>query len=116
MESFGNAGEIIRTARKKKKISAEKLGLMLDPQVTSSAVTAWERGQNKPSVEVIRQICDALEIDARSFYNQSSVQYCYVNLDDPMRKDMETFEDCYTRMTDTQRKAVLAVASAMVDC
>lgn len=115
METSRNAGAIIRSARKGKKISAEKLGLMLDPPVTSSAVTAWERGQNNPSIEVIRQICNVLEIDVRSFYRQEEVELTFVNLDDPMRKDMETFESCYSRMNDTQRKAVLAVASAMVE-
>ena len=110
-------GALIRQARKKKGITSVQLASMLEPPRKPQTVTAWERGISSPDAESISQISRILEIDARSFYGQcEEAGYMVLCPDDPMRKDMQTLENCYTRMTDTQRKAVLAVASAMVDC
>lgn len=110
-------GALIRQARKNKGITSVQLASMLEPPRKPQTVTAWERGVSSPDAESISQISRILGIDARSFYGQCDEDgYQVISLQDPIRKDMEAFEDCYTRMTDTQRKAVLAVASAMVDC
>lgn len=100
-------GENIKTARKRKRYSAEKLGELLDPPVTYAAVYAWEKGKNEPSVAYILQMCELLD----------STIYEFIDL--PQREDADASDEvaeCMSRMTDTQRDAVLRVARAMVEC
>lgn len=108
-------GELIRQARKTKRISARELGGRLSPPVTHGAIYAWESGKNKPNAEAIWQISEILEIDIRSFFpdSDSSVEYRFVALDEP--DGLDELSDNYRKMNDKQRKAVLAVASAMVE-
>lgn len=108
-------GELIKQARKTKRISARELGDKLSPPVTYGAIYAWESGKNKPNADVIWQISEILEIDIRSFFpgSDSSVEYRLVSLGEP--DGLDELSDNYRKMNDKQRKAVLAVASAMVE-
>ena len=99
-------GQNIKAARKRKRYSAEKLGELLDPPVTYAAIYAWEKGKNEPSVAYILQMCEVLETPIYEF------------IDFPQREDADTSEEMaryMSRMTDTQRDAVLGVARAMVE-
>ena len=99
-------GENIKTARKRKRYSAEKLGEMLDPPVTYAAVYAWEKGKNEPSVAYILQMCELLD----------STIYEFIDL--PQREDADASDEVaeyMSRMTDTQRRAIVNVAKAMVE-
>ena len=99
-------GENIKTARKRKRYSAEKLGEMLDPPVTYAAVYAWEKGKNEPSVAYILQMCEVLD----------STIYEFIDL--PQREDADASDEVaeyMSRMTDTQRRAIVNVAKAMVE-
>lgn len=107
-------GKLIRGARKSRGFSAEALGARLSPSVTANTVTAWERGQNRPRVEYVRQISEILEIDVRSFFPEQSPSHELIALN----KDVDGLEELnenYRKMSEKQRKAVLAVASAMVE-
>ena len=109
-------GALIRQARKSKGITSIELAEMLTPKKKPQTVTAWERGISSPDAESLSQIANLLEIDVRSFYGQEdSQEFAVVQLDDPMRRDIAEFESCYARMSESQRRAVLAVASAMVE-
>ncbi|MBQ9784253.1 MAG: helix-turn-helix transcriptional regulator [Clostridia bacterium] len=100
-------GEKIKTARKAKRMSAEKLGELLDPPVTYAAVYAWEKGKNEPSLGYLLQICDALDLDLSDFVDIPKTQ--------PMCEAAE-INQYLSRMSEKQRSAVLGVARAMVDC
>ena len=109
-------GALIRQARKSKGITSIELAEMLTPKKKPQTVTAWERGISSPDAESLSQIANLLEIDVRSFYGQEdSREFVVVQLDDPIKRDIAEFESCYARMSESQRRAVLAVASAMVE-
>lgn len=105
MESF-ISGEKIKAARKSKKLSAERLGEMLDPPVTYAAIYAWEKGKNEPSLNYVSQICAILDIAIYEIVNLPT----YVG---------ETYQEEMARymaqMTKPQRNAMLGVAKAMVE-
>lgn len=99
-------GENINAARKRKRYSADKLGELLDPPVTYAAVYAWEKGKNEPSVAYILQMCEILD----------STIYEFIDL--PQREDADASDEVaeyMSRMTDTQRRAIVNVAKAMVE-
>ena len=99
-------GESIKVARKKKRYSAEKLGELLDPPVTYAAIYAWEKGKNEPSINYIMQLCEILD---------SSV-YDLIDLPKHGETDYQEEMSRYmSRMSDTQRSAMLGVARAMVE-
>ena len=52
-------GSLIRSARRRKGMTAAQLGDALDPSVTESAVTSWERGRTMPTFQAVEQM-DAL--------------------------------------------------------
>ena len=55
-------GSLIRSARKRRGITAAQLGGALDPSVTESAVTSWERGRTAPSYLAVEQIDGVLGV------------------------------------------------------
>ena len=110
-------GELIKQARRQKKMSARELGERLIPPVTFAAVYGWESGNRMPNADTLLQISKILEIDVKSLLlkdNEPASNY-FVSSNDAVRRDMAEFESCYVRMSDSQRRAVLAVASAMVE-
>ena len=109
-------GTLIKMARKQKHLSARELGERLSPPVTHGAVYGWESGKNKPNADTVWQISEILEIDLRSFFPESEEELPCLDLKNPLKTDIEAFENFYSRMNETQRKAVLCVARAMVDC
>ena len=109
-------GELIRAARKKKGMSAEKLGELLEPPVTFGAVYGWEKGKAKPNADTLWQISEILEVDIRQFFAEPGESRFYwesVSLDD--RDDARELCDCYSKMSDEQKAAVLTVVKSMVD-
>lgn len=117
MSSENHVGKIIKAARKKKGVSAAALGSLLDPPMTYGAIYAYEAGKNKPNAEVVAQISKILEIDVRSFFpsDQPSVSYAVVGVDDETNENVKILGDCYRKMDDAQRSAILTVAKAMVE-
>ena len=49
-------GSLIRSARRRKGMTAAQLGDALDPSVTESAVTSWERGRTMPAYQAVEQM------------------------------------------------------------
>ena len=99
-------GQSIKAARKRKRYSAEKLGELLDPPVTYAAIYAWEKGKNEPSINYIMQLCDLLDTSI------------YELMDLPNREECDYQEEMaryMSRMSETQRTAMLGVARAMVE-
>lgn len=95
-------GAAIREARKAKGISASALGEMLEPCVTHTAVYKWELGQTEPGISHMLQMRDILGLNLTQFFGEETRQH----------SEIETY---LSRMSEKQRKAVLAVASAMVE-
>ena len=49
-------GSLIRSARRRKGMTAAQLGEALNPSVTESAVTSWERGRTMPTYQAVEQM------------------------------------------------------------
>ena len=99
-------GESIKAARKRKRYSAEKLGELLDPPVTYAAIYAWEKGKNEPSINYIMQLCEILETSV----------YDFIDLPKQDENDyQEEMARYMSRMSESQRSAMLGVARAMVE-
>lgn len=49
-------GSLIRSARRRRGLTAAQLGEALDPSVTESAVTSWERGRTMPAYQAVEQM------------------------------------------------------------
>lgn len=116
-ERKGYIGAILRKARQNKGFTAKEVGEKLSPQRKGQTVTQWERGSTSPSPHDLAQLINLLEIDSRCFYQteEARTEYYFVTLDDEKSEDVRHLNDCFSQMNDKQRKAVLAVASAMVD-
>ena len=104
-------GRVIRDLRNDKNMKSEELASMLVPVKTAGTVTAWERGETEPSSDYIMQMCEIFDVEPAFFFRSRKAP----ELEGFELAKMNTLSTYYTRMTDTQRKAVLAVASAMVD-
>ena len=100
-------GKAIRDQRKVKKISAAKLGEMLDPPVTFGAVYAWENERNEPNVRYLSQISDILCLDFSQYVGSTRK----TNQPDYVAVLVESCE----KMSETQRAAILTVVKSMVD-
>ena len=61
-------GRIIRDARKRKNLSQEQLGAMV--QVKKNAVGAWEAGRSRPDLSSIPELCRILDIPLNVFFGQ----------------------------------------------
>lgn len=105
-------GSAIREARKSRRMSAEKLGELLDPPVSHVAVCAWETGKNNPNVRTVMQIGDILGVDASSLLNGDVAgAHCAASAD---RDDFRELRECFCKMSKDQRAAVLTVVESMV--
>lgn len=49
-------GSLIRSARRRRGLTAAQLGEALSPSVTESAVTSWERGRTMPAYQAVEQM------------------------------------------------------------
>lgn len=118
MNANGNdIGDLIRAARKKKRISARELGERLSPSVTFGAIYGWESGKTKPNADTLLQISKILDVDIKALLPgfDGNLEFAVETTSESARRDLAEFESCYARMSESQRRAVLAVASAMVE-
>ena len=118
MNASGNEiGDLIKAARKKNRISARELGERLSPSVTFGAVYGWESGKTKPNADTLLQISKILDVDIKALLPgfEGNLEFAVETTSESARRDIAEFESCYVRMSDSQRRAVLAVASAMVE-
>lgn len=105
-------GRVIRDLRTSKNLKSEELASMLAPAKSAGTVTAWERGETEPSSEYIMQMCDIFDVEPGLFFKNRKTPE--LNGFDVAK--MNALNNCYIRMNDNQRSAVLGVARAMVDC
>lgn len=110
-------GELIKSARKKKGMSARELGERLEPKVTFAAVYGWEGAKCMPNADTLLQISKILDVDIKALLPgfEGHLEFTVETTSESARRDIAEFESCYARMSDSQRRAVLAVASAMVE-
>lgn len=114
-ETAATIGDAIRTARKQKGMTIEQLAVLMRPPVTKATVSAWETGRNRIKADALDQICAILEVDAGSLM---PTKFVYATTELPAReRDSESEEMALymSRMSQTQRSAVLGVARAMVE-
>ncbi len=64
MDNKNTIGELISTARKKKKLTQQELAKLL--MVTDKAVSNWETGKNYPDIAILKNISKYLDIDLLS--------------------------------------------------
>ena len=95
-------GDVIKTARGAKRVSAPALGQMLDPSVSATAIYKWERNDTEPSLSHLKQLSGILDIDLADVFGFE---------DDAYKLDVYM-----SRMTENQRNAIIGVARAMVEC
>ena len=108
-------GSAIREARKSCRMSAEKLGELLDPPVSHVAVCAWETGKNNPNVKTVMQISDILGVDVRKIFpeDQGCFDYGFENI--PTSENAQKLCGFYEKMSEEQKAAILVVARSMID-
>lgn len=106
-------GQVIRSMRADLGMEAKDLGLALNPTKSPSTVTSWERGETEPSCDCLIQLAELFGIDPGDFYQHRKVRANLANAFEVA--NLNALSDCYTQMNDTQRRAVLGVAKAMVE-
>lgn len=105
-------GRVIRDLRTERNLKSDELASMFKPAKTAGTVTAWERGETEPSSDYIMQMCDIFDVEPSLFFKNRKAP-SLVGFD---AAKLNALNDCYIRMNDNQRSAVLGVARAMVDC
>lgn len=114
-ETAATIGVAIRSARKQKGMTIDQVANLMKPPVTKAAVSAWETGRNRIKADALDQICAILEVDAGSLM-PSNLVYSTTELP-TIEHDSESEEMAryMSRMSETQRSAVLGVARAMIE-
>ena len=106
-------GQVIRSLRTDLGMEAKDLGLALSPKKSPSTVTSWERGETEPSCDCLIQLAELFSVDPGDFYQRRKTR---ANLSNAFEvANLNTLSDCYTQMNESQRRAVLGVARAMVE-
>ena len=59
-------GDIIREYRRRKNLSQEQLGALV--QVKKNAVGAWEAGRSRPDIASVPILCEALDLSLSAFF------------------------------------------------
>ncbi|WP_018085684.1 helix-turn-helix domain-containing protein [Desulfurispora thermophila] len=93
-----NYGERIRSLRKEKKLSAEKLGKLIG--LSQSMISKLENDERKLDVQVLEAICQALGITMMDFFN----------IDNPLPPDIRRLVELAKQLTPRQRAILLAAA------
>lgn len=106
-------GQVIRSLRTDLGMEAKDLGLALSPTKSPSTVTSWERGETEPSCDCLIQLAELFSVDPGDFYQRRKVRANLANAFEVA--NLNTLNDCYTQMSDVQRRAMLGVAKAMVE-
>ena len=75
-------GKKIRELRESKlKVSAEKLGEMMNPKKSGKAVLSWERGRTQPDADSLIDLCVLFGVDISDFYEKTpEYQYALVSI------------------------------------
>lgn len=83
---------------------------------TPQKVNNWVNGRNEPGAEMLLAIASTYKIPADRLVgpNVTGISYAVVPLSDPREQDADEMSVYMRRMNETQRKAVLGVARAMV--
>lgn len=70
-------GEKLREARKNIGLTQKQLAEIVGAKHNS--ISNWEKGQNQPDAEMIRRLCEALQVEANFFFGErqplSEVEY-----------------------------------------
>ena len=114
-ETAATIGDAIRAARKQKGITIEQVASLMNPPVTKATVSAWETGRNRIKADALDQICAILEVNAG---NLMPTKFTYATTELPTverESESEEMARYMSRMSETQRSAVLGVARAMVE-
>lgn len=106
-------GQMIRALRKNKGLDSKDIAAMIEPVKNANTVTSWERGETEPSSDYILQLCRIFDVSPQVFY-MSELQRCG-NLNGFDAANLNVIGDCFVKMNETQRRAVLNVARAMIE-
>lgn len=69
-------GQNIRMHRIEKDLSAKTLGMMVSK--SANTITAYERGTRIPSLKLIRDIAEAMDVDVKDIIQSTSEYYSEV--------------------------------------
>lgn len=85
---------------------------------TPQKVNNWVNGRNEPGADMLYAISEAYSIPMSSLVDQDRANISrYLSALDPApSQDADELSIYMSKMTDKQRRAVLGVARAMVDC
>lgn len=85
---------------------------------TPQKVNNWVNGRNEPGADMLLAISNTYGIPLENIVGPSTTrfEYAFVPLNDPREQDADEMGVYMRRMNDTQRRAVLGVARAMVEC
>ena len=100
--------EIIREYRKRKKMSQEELGALVN--IRKNAVGAWEAGRSRPDISSVPVICDALEIPLDEFFGYP------LDKNRPIVEPVpEEFRRRYAELTEYHRKIILRQMDSLLE-
>jgi transcriptional regulator with XRE-family HTH domain len=109
MEAFG---AFIRSQRKMANLTLRQLADLT--KLSNPYLSELERGMHQPSVRVLKQLSDALNVSAELLLAQAGLldQAAGIDRDEQTRVEAAIRED--TRLDDGQKAALLAVYQSMV--
>lgn len=106
-------GQMIRALRKERGLDSGDIAVMISPAKTANTVTSWERGETEPSSDYIVQLCGLFNVGAEVFYRTEKEEERGLSGFDVA--NLNAIGDCFARMNEPQRRAMLSVAKAMVE-
>ena len=65
-------GKFIAKCRKDKNITQEQLAEMLG--VSNKSISRWETGKNMPDYSILKELCNALDIDVNEFLSGEKIE------------------------------------------
>lgn len=103
-------GQVIRELRNSRDMKSDELAILLNK--SAGTVTAWERGETEPDSERIMMMCEIFDVEPSVFFRSRRLP----EITGFEASKINALNECYVRMNETQRTAVLGVARAMVEC
>jgi transcriptional regulator with XRE-family HTH domain len=97
-------GEFIRVQRQMANLSLRQLSALTE--VSNPYLSQLERGLHEPSVRVLKSIAEALNVSAETLLQQAGL---LSNRDEPDDKATERAIRADRRLTEAQRRALIAV-------
>jgi transcriptional regulator with XRE-family HTH domain len=102
-------GHVIRTQRKLAKLSLRELAALTD--LSNAYLSQLERGLHQPSIRVLMSLADAFKLSTETILEQAGI----LGEDEPTTADVEAAIRADSRLSDSQKEALLGVYRGFVE-